>query len=82
MTDKLIHCYFGGSAGTNNLNLTEYYPHNNTIITHNVSSSATFAHADITNNLLMAPIIWDWDIDGVAEIIKATEENAQKLFNI
>ena len=73
MTDKLIHCFFGGQDGTNNLNLTEYYPHNNTIVTHNVSSAGNFDAVAILNNLLMAPLIWDWDKDGVAEIMIACD---------
>jgi hypothetical protein len=68
-SDNQIHCVFGGGAVSGNVNITEYVPINNSITNYNISVSGVFNKSSSLSSSHLSPIITDWDIDGVAEII-------------
>jgi len=71
-----ILCAFAGSYAATYNNITIYYPDNNTISSHNVSSAGSGVfNTNIYKNSVTSPIIADWDRDGVKELFLLCDLN-------
>lgn len=84
MSDNLIHCYMAGNDTVGKkLNLIEYYPHNNTLIKHNLSSTGDWDRGiGDYDKKEVSPIIWDWDVDGIPEILIIGDPDADNDYGI